>query len=243
MKKIYIGTSGWSYEHWIAFYSNVPPDKRLNYYSKFFNSVELNTTFYHLPKASTIKNWGLQAPRGFIFSAKASRFITHIKKLKDCALALKQFYKAISGLKNKLGPILFQLPPSLAQDLPRLETFISLLNPKYKYTFEFRSQTWFEEDVFELLKKNKIALCISDLKGELSPMEITSNFIYIRLHGPKKAYQGNYSKAALKSWQKRLEKWAHKYSVYIYFDNDEKGYAVQDAQILRKMINKPKKSL
>jgi len=232
MKTIWIGTSGWSYAHWDqVFYSGIPPNQRLNHYAHIFKTVEVNTTFYHLVNKKTVKHWVLQVPRRFIFSVKASRYITHIKRLKDCAKSLRLVYQEIRPFGKKLGPILFQLPPSFEKNIERLKNFIDLLKPRYKYVFEFRSSSWYDQEVYDLLKKKKIALCISDLDGYLSPIELTADFVYIRLHGPAKAYQGRYGRRALITWAQRIKKWKQK-NLYIYFDNDEKGYAVQDAQEL-----------
>lgn len=240
MKKM-IGTSGWSYKHWNKiFYTEVPSNKHLSYYSKFFNSVEINTTFYHLPSTKTVKNWITQVPKSFCFSIKASRFITHIKRLKDCEESLKLFYHRIHYLKKAMGPILFQLPPSFKKDFERLNHFIELLNPNYRHVFEFRSDSWFDEEIYSLLKKHNIALCISDLDGHLSPIETPANFVYLRLHGPKKAYKGKYGKRALSFWVKKMNEWKNKKAVYLYFDNDEKAFAVQDAQLLKEILKNKK---
>jgi uncharacterized protein YecE (DUF72 family) len=237
--KIRIGTSGWSYEHWDkAFYGETPASKRLPYYARHFDTVEINTTFYHLPTIKAVKNWAGEVPKSFIFSVKASRFITHVKRLKDCKESLDLFYRQIRHLGKKLGPILFQLPPSMKKDPERLKNFIKLLKPKHKYVFEFRSPTWYDEEIFSILRKNKIAFCISDLDGKLSPLEITADFVYIRLHGPKSAYRGSYGKRRLTTWTKRIAGWPHEKNIYVYFDNDEKGYAIRDAITLLSLLQK-----
>lgn len=236
MGKIHIGTSGWGYADW-DFYGDLPDSKRLSFYAKTFKTVEVNTTFYHLPTAKTVKNWDSQVPKSFLFSIKASRYITHIKRLNDARESLSLLYRRIRYLDKKLGPILFQLPPSFHKDMERLEGFVRLLKPKHKYVFEFRSPTWFDDEVYAYLKKNKIALCISDLNGLLSPQEVTANFVYIRLHGPAKAYQGKYGKKRLTSWAQKIQDWVKKKkTVYIYFDNDQKGYAVEDAKTLATLL-------
>jgi uncharacterized protein YecE (DUF72 family) len=150
----------------------------------------------------------------------------------------ENFYPNIQNLKSKLGPILFQLPPSFKLNFDRLVDFISLLDKKQLHTFEFRHESWFNQDVYDLLSKNNIALCITDLNGKLTPEIITSQFTYIRLHGPHKSYQGSYGKAALKKWKKKIEIWSEKISVYCYFDNDEKRFAVEDAKTLQKLLDK-----
>lgn len=233
--RVFIGTSGWSYSHWKEnFYPHkLATTKWLNYYATFFSTVELNTTFYGLPSIKTIKKWMTDVPSDFHFSIKASRYITHQKRLHDCGESLEIFFKVIKEFGPKTGPFLFQLPPSFKINLDRLVEFISLLKKEYAYVFEFRHDTWFVQEIYDLLMKNNIALCLTDLNGELSPEEITADFTYIRLHGPKKAYQGSYGEKSLKDWKNKIENWKkHHISTYCYFDNDEKGYAIQDAKEL-----------
>lgn len=235
---ILIGTSGWSYNHWkLNFYpENIKPPQWLSHYSQQFTTVEVNTTFYHLPKETTIKNWLIQVPENFLFSIKASQYITHRKRLKDCKEGLELFYKVLEPLKAKTGPILFQLPPFFKNQQERFEEFISLLKTDYDYVFEFRHDSWFVDEIYALMNKKKIALCITDLNGHLSPEVITSHFTYLRLHGPHKAYQGSYGLTKLKMWKGKIEKWAKDTTVYCYFDNDEKGFAIQDAMKLQILV-------
>lgn len=236
LASIYIGTSGWSYDHWK---DNFYPQKLknaqwLNFYSENFLTVEINSTFYRMPRESTVDNWFKQVPENFLFSVKASQYITHRKRLHDCQDSVEYFYKMISHLESKMGPILFQLPPSFKINAERLNEFIGLLDKKSKITFEFRHPSWFCDEIYEILNKNNIALCITDLNGQLSPEEITGDFTYIRLHGPQKAYQGSYNTAEIKNWKKKIEKWTSKnISVFCYFDNDEKGHAIADAKSLQ----------
>jgi uncharacterized protein YecE (DUF72 family) len=168
---------------------------------------------------------------------KASRYITHIKRLKEGEKTLPNFYERIKYLGSNLGPILFQLPPFFKANLERLQEFISCLDENYRYVFEFRHPTWFTEETYAILRKAKIGLCITDLNGSLSPEEITTDFVYIRLHGPKQAYKGTYGKQALIAWQKRIHKYEKdKIKTYCYFDNDEKGFAIQDALELQRLL-------
>lgn len=235
---INIGTSGWSYKHWDkSFYGNIPAAQRLSFYSQQFQTVEINTTFYHLPTEKAVKSWEKTVPKNFLFSIKASRYITHIKRLNEGKDKVENFLKNISFLKKKEGPILFQLPPAFSKNFDRLKEFISYLPKKHLYTFEFRHKSWFSEDIYVLLKNNNISLCISDLNGTLSPIEVTGNFVYIRLHGPKSAYQDSYSNYQLKKWAARIQSWnQEKIKVFCYFDNDEKGYAIQDARRLKQLL-------
>lgn len=236
--QILVGTSGWSYDHWkeIFYPKEVKTKDWLNYYAQIFPTVEINSTFYHTPLPSTIEKWNAQVPTNFIFSIKANQYITHRKRLHDCEESLLFFYKNIQNLKKKVGPLLIQLPPSFRLNKERLVEFIKIMDKKYLHTFEFRHASWFVDDIYELMSENNIALCITDLNGHLSPEEITSHFTYIRLQGPQKAYQGSYGPKKLKEWKNKIETWASKISVYCYFDNDEKGYAIQDAKALQNLL-------
>lgn len=237
--KVHIGTSGWSYAHWkeIFYPKGLAAAHWLNHYARSFSTIEVNTTFYHLPKASTILQWQNQVPHNFLFSIKASRYITHQKRLKDCGRGLEFLYKTIQGLGPKLGPILFQFPPYFNIHQARLIEFMGLLDAKYQHVMEFRHASWFNQEIYDLLHKANIALCITDLNGKLSPEKVTADFVYLRLHGPHKAYQGSYGTVRLKAWQKKMETWALDGSVYCYFDNDEKACAVADALALKKMMH------
>ncbi len=235
-QSIVIGTSGWSYDHWKEnfFPKGLKKEEWLHFLSNQFPTVEINTTFYHTPRLSTVKNWYKQVPENFVFSVKASRYITHIKRLNDCKESLNFLYKSLKPLKEKQGPILIQLPPSFQIHKERLEEFISHLKKEFRYTFEFRHPTWFVDEIYDILQKHNIALCITDLNHKLSPVVVTANFTYMRLHGPKSAYKGSYSDSTLKTWKKRMEEWKEKgIGSFCYFDNDEKGYAVVDAKRLQ----------
>ena len=234
---VHIGTSGFSFNHWKDnFYPKGLSTKEwLHYYAKTFSTVELNTTFYRLPSESTVKNWQSQVPDNFLFSIKASRYITHQKRLHDCKESLHFFYERNDFL-TKTGPILFQLPPSFKINKERLLEFIKNLKKSHLHVFEFRHDSWFTDEIYDILNAHHIALCITDLNGKLSPEELTTDFTYIRLHGPQKAYQDSYSPPQLKEWKRKMEKWALKASIFCYFDNDEKGYAIQDAKTLQDMF-------
>jgi uncharacterized protein YecE (DUF72 family) len=239
--RLHIGTSGWSYSHWKEnFYPEKLPTKCwLNFYAGVFPTVEINTTFYHAPLATTTHKWAEDVPGQFQFAIKASRYITHQKRLHDCEGSLKFFYKSIANLQPKAGPVLFQLPPSFRADLERLKTFINLLTSDYRSVFEFRHDSWFTEETYTFLTEHKIGLCITDLNGKESPEEVTAGFTYLRLHGPHKAYQGSYGPARLKALKKKIDRWLEAGTeVYCYFDNDEKGYAIEDARSLLEMFEK-----
>lgn len=233
--RLFIGTSGWHYAHWRGtFY---PPDLNtkewLPYYARRLNCAEINNTFYHLPQPATIDQWLEHTPRGFTFAVKAWRVITHRKKLKDCEDALNKFLRSIEPLKPKLGPILFQLPPRWHCNGERLAAFLEMLPKGQRFTFEFRDHSWHCPKVYDLLAQHNAAFCTYDLDGFLSPLEITADFAYIRLHGPGGAYQGSYHGNTLHGWRRRINGMRDGgRDVYVFFDNDEAGYAAQNAATL-----------
>jgi uncharacterized protein YecE (DUF72 family) len=237
---IYIGTSGWHYQHWIGTYypSKTKPSEQLSLYVKDFSTVELNNPFYRLPSRQTFANWRRSVPENFLFSVKASRFITHMKKLKDPAESLSQFLTHASALKEKLGPILFQLPPNWKLNIERLNDFLGALpKKKFRYVFEFRNETWYTPEVFKALEKYNCAFCFYELDHHVSPFKVTADFVYVRLHGPGHKYQGSYKTSSLKQWQKKGAKWSGEgKDVFIYFDNDQAGYAAFNAKSLSRMI-------
>lgn len=238
-KQIRIGTSGWNYDHWRGpFYpEDLPHKKWLDFYCKRFKTVEVNNSFYQLPSEKTFESWRENSPSGFIFAVKASRYITHMKKLNDPKDALKNFFKRVEILGDKLGPVLFQLPPRWKSNPGRLKSFLKLLSKDYRYTFEFRDQSWWNEEIYQILSEYNAAFCIFELAGEITPKEITANFIYIRLHGPGDKYQGQYDGQTLGGWAGAFANWSKKVkTIYCYFDNDQNGYAAQDAQRLQEMV-------
>jgi uncharacterized protein YecE (DUF72 family) len=199
--------------------------------------VEINNSFYQLPKEETLLAWRDTVPKGFIFAVKGSRYITHMKKLKDPKQTLAGLLGRIEVLDEKFGPILFQLPPKWHVNLQRLRDFLAVLPKDYRYAFEFRDPTWYRQEVYEALNEHGAAFCIYELAGHRSPKEVTANFVYIRLHGPGDAYQGQYEKRALAGWAGAFSAWARQgKSIFCYFDNDEAGYAAQDAVRLQEML-------
>jgi len=236
---IYIGTSGWQYKHWKGtFYpADLKQDAHFPYYLKSFNTVEINNSFYHLPESSVFKKWRISTPGDFVYAVKGSRYITHMKKLKDCKDALLLFLKNSSALKEKRGPILFQLPPGWKLNIDRLKEFLQMLPKRQRFTFEFRNTTWYDERVYDLLRRFNCAFCIYELDGHRNPEVVTSDFVYIRLHGPGKKYQGSYTTETLKKWAKKIEVWRkERKDVYVYFDNDQNGYAAFNAEKLIRII-------
>jgi uncharacterized protein YecE (DUF72 family) len=240
--KIHIGTSGWHYDHWVGtFYpADFKPKDFMAYFLKYFRTVELNNSFYHLPKPEVFKKWKKSVPDDFLFSVKASRYITHIKKLKDAKEGFAHFIDNAKALGKKLGPILFQLPPKWKYNEERLTDFLEALpkKKKYRYTMEFRDHTWYNESCYELLRKHNVAFCIYELQHHLSPLEATADFVYVRLHGPSIfKYAGNYSNKTLQLWADRCEEWSNQgKDVFVYFDNDQAGFAAFNGIRLMEMV-------
>lgn len=237
----HIGTSGWSYDHWKGpFYpDDIKGDNMLSYYCEHFKSVEINNSFYHLPQAKTLKHWRDMSPDNFLFSVKASRYITHMKKLNDPKQSVHDLLERVSVLKEKLGPILFQLPPRWRYNHDRLNHFLEGLSDEFRYAFEFRDPSWLEPEVYHLLSKHNAAFCIYELDGFISPREVTADFVYTRLHGPGGPYQGDYDNRTLAGWAGAFHSWAKQgKDIYCYFDNDEAGYAARNAESLVRMMEK-----
>lgn len=238
---VHIGTSGWHYAHWKGpFYPpGLPNDQMLDFYTQHYATVEINNPFYHVPSAATFAAWRDSTPPAFVFAVKANRRFTHSKKLKDPQPALNQFVRRAATLRDKLGPILFQLPPRWRLNLDRLAEFLRALPPGYRYTVEFRDTSWHTAEVYELLSAHNVAFCIYELNHFRSPTLVTADFAYIRLHGPGAAYQGSYDGRCLSAWARRIAGWrAAGIDSYCYFDNDQAGYAAADAARLQQKIAK-----
>jgi uncharacterized protein YecE (DUF72 family) len=236
--EIRIGASGWHYKHWRGpFYPpDLPASQMLAFYLERFDTVEINNSFYRLPKEETFTAWHDATPPDFRFAVKGSRFITHNKKLKDPQPSLDMLMPRVARLGPKLGPILFQLPPLWTVNLERLEQFLTALPQPQRYAFEFRNPTWNIDPVYRLLRTHNAAYCIFHLAGFESPLEITADYTYIRLHGPGGKYQGSYSDQALETWAARIHAWRDLAAVYVYFDNDQAAYAVHNALSLRRLV-------
>ena len=238
--KIHIGTSGWHYPHWVGpFYpKNLSSDQHLSFYTRAFRTVEINNTFYHLPAVSTVEHWLADTPKNFRFACKGSRFITHMKKLKNPEQSIQRFFNTITVLNKKLGPILFQLPPKWKMNIQRLEEFLTVLPPPFRYAFEFREESWFAQPVYDVLTKYRAAFCLYHLAGRWSPEIVTTDFVYIRLHGPGNAYQGKYDAHTIRAWADKCHRWVQSgRDVYFYFDNDEAGYAPINALALQNKVD------
>ena len=209
----------------------------LHFYVQKFDSVEINNSFYRLPIPDAVRDWRDHTPKGFGFSVKGSRYLTHMKKLKDPKPGVKNFFSRIDLLGKKLGPIVFQLPPRFDCNSERLQAFLVALPKKHIYSFEFRDPSWHRPEIYHLLERFNAACCIYELAGFQSPIELTADFVYVRLHGPSGPYQGLYTKKSLAMWAARIEKWRQRLKqVYVYFDNDQAGYAARNALQLKTLL-------
>ena len=234
-----IGTSGWHYRHWgNCFYpAKLPSSAMLAWYANKYDTVEINNTFYRLPAEDALLRWREVASQRFLFSVKASRFITHTKRLREAREAISLFASRVELLGDTLGPILFQLPPGWKANIDRLAEFLPLLACSHRYAVEFRDQTWYAPDILDLLRGHNVALCIHDWRGSLWPMEVTADFTYIRLHGPGGRHQGNYSAKMLLQWADRIQQWRRVVArIFVYFNNDQGGFAISNSQTLRTLI-------
>lgn len=239
-RDVWIGTSGWHYKHWRDLF--YPHELRANqwfdFYMRHFDTVEVNNSFYRLLLNSTFEAWRENSPAKFLYAVKASRFITHMKKLKDPETSTLKFFDGVERLGEKLGPILFQLPPRWSVDVERLSSFLDALPPEHRYVVEIRDESWMVKEVYESLRRHNAAFCIHDLARMQTPLEITADFTYLRFHGPGAAkYAGSYSDKQLTDWADRIREWKKELSaVYAYFNNDIGGHAIWNAQSLKQLV-------
>lgn len=235
--KTHIGTSGWTYDHWQgAFYPPALPRSRwLDYYAGHFDSVELNASFYRSLKESTFANWYRKTPAGFLWSVKANRFTTHIRRLKEAGPSLEKFFLSIKPLEEKLGVVLFQLPPSLGFHEAEFDAFCELLPEGVKFTVEARHRDWCSDAALNCLKRHGIAWCISDTAGRYPYREaVTADFVYIRLHGSRALYASDYTDEELGVWAEKIRTWNRE--TFVYFDNDFIAHAPHNALRLRELL-------
>ena len=237
-----IGTSGWHYKHWVGdFYpQGFAPAKMFPWYSQEFDTVEVNNSFYRLPEEKTFQSWKNLAPPGFIVAVKASRFITHIKRLRDAADSIDLFFSRAKPLGETLGPVLFQLPPRWRVNPERLADFLSILPPRHRYAVEFRDESWCCSQVYDLLRRYGVAYCIHDYRELSWPVPLTTDFTYVRFHGSGERYGGSYPELYLERWAERLRGWESQLSAaYVYFNNDIGGHAIRNARSLRRLLGIP----
>jgi uncharacterized protein YecE (DUF72 family) len=240
MSAVWIGTSGWTYDGWRGpFYpKDVPKRRWLEWYSEQFASTEINGSFYRTPSLDAVRNWRAQTPDDFLFAWKASKFITHWKRLSDNSVnSIELMETRLKALGQKVGPVLFQLPARLKADRERLASFLKLLPKRYRYAFEFRDASWYQEPILKVLRDRNVALCLSDHEDAPTPWQVTADHVYVRGHGPTGRYAGRYSLQTLRQWATAIKKWKRQgRTVYCYFDNDRKSAAPKDARRLRDLL-------
>lgn len=240
MARVLIGTSGWHYDSWRGpfFPKGLPLKAQLQFYASQFSSAELNGVFYRTPTPEAVEGWRLQTGKDFVFAWKASKFITHWKRLSESsANSLELLEDRLTLLGNKVEPILFQLPPHFRADADRLGEFFKMLSSKRRYSFEFRDPSWYAPRILKMLAERNISLCLSDHHDAPAPWKRTADFVYVRGHGPGGHYRGHYADGTLREWAKRIRYWKRQgKDVYVYFDNDQKSAAPADALKLRQML-------
>jgi len=237
-----IGCSGWNYKHWrngVFYPPRLPPRRWLEYYSAFYDTVEINSTFYRLPRVSAVQGWVDGSPPGFLFAVKMSRYLTHIKRLTGLDTGLPLFYERIAPLVGspKLGPILWQLPPTFKRDDARLADALSRIPPGERHCFEFRHASWFADEVYELLRAHGAALVIGhDARRPFQTLELTADWTFVRFHAGEHGGNGNYADFELEAWAGLIEGWRARGDVYAYFNNDWEGYAIHNALWLKRRL-------
>ena len=235
-----IGTSGWHYDSWRGpfFPKGLPLKSQLQFYASQLPTAELNGVFYRMPTPEAVKSWRDQTGKDFVFAWKASKFITHWKRLSENSVnSLELLEDRLSLLESKVGPILFQLPPNFKADPDRLGNFFKMLPTSRRYSFEFRDPSWYAPRILKLLAEQNISLCLSDHHDAPAPWKRTADFVYIRGHGPGGRYKGHYPGKTLTEWAARIRSWKKQGNdVYVYFDNDQKSAAPADALKLRQML-------
>jgi uncharacterized protein YecE (DUF72 family) len=241
MKAVHIGCSGWNYRDWreVFYPKGMPVRLWLQHYAKTFKTVEVNNTFYRLPTRSAVAGWAEQTPDDFIFTVKASRYLTHMKRLTDMEAGVERFYERIEPLivARKLGPVLWQLPGSFRRDDDRLASALDRL-PEGRHCFEFRHESWFAEEIYALLRKHRVALVIGDHpERPFQTREMTANWTFVRFHYGSEGRGGNYSDSELELWSRRIASWRSSVEVFAYFNNDWKGFAVKNGLFLARRLS------
>ena len=239
--RIRVGCSGWQYKHWRGnFYPDDLPQKRwFDHYATVFDTVEIYYCFYRLPDESTFAAWAARAPRGFLFAVKASRFLTHMKKLKDPEEPVDRFFSRARALRRHLGPVLYQLPPGWKLDRERLEHFLQILPRGVRHIIEFREPSWYSPEVFARLERHRVTLCVHDMPGSATGRLRIGQSVYVRFHGASGRYDGSYPDDRLADWAGWLHDERRRGAdVFAYFNNDVGGHAPRNALVLRRYLER-----
>jgi uncharacterized protein YecE (DUF72 family) len=239
-RRAWIGCSGWNYADWreVVYPKGLPQSRWLEHYATLFDTVEVNSTFYRLPKRESVARWVEQTPDDFVFAVKSSRYLTHIRRLRGLEGGVERFYERIEPLTRtpKMGPVLWQLPANFRRDDERLRQALSAL-PDGRHAFEFRHESWFGPEVYDLLRDRGAALVIGDHpERPFQARELTADWTFIRFHYGSRGRNGNYSETELEQWAERIDGWRRRHEVYAYFNNDWRGYAVRNGLWLRKRL-------
>ncbi len=242
MKFVRVGCSGWNYPHWrgIVYQNGLPAKRWLAHYAELFDTVEVNTTFYRLPKRSAVEGWVMQTPPALLFAVKASRYLTHVKRLTELGTGIESFEERIEPLveSGKLGPVLWQLPGNFRRDDQRLESALAVLPPG-RHCFEFRHESWFRPEVYDLLRCNNVALVIGDTPSRpFQAHELTADWTFVRFHYGSRGRNGNYSDREIAEWAVRIRRWSTTADVHAYFNNDWNAYSVRNALALKRALAK-----
>lgn len=237
MGRVLVGTSGFVYPHWkgILYPEDLPQRLWLDHYAREFPTVELNTTFYRLPRAESVERWRAESPPGFVFAAKGSRYLTHQKRLLDPQPSLARYFEPVSLLRRKLAVVLWQLPPRWKANPERLLAFLAALPRRFRHAVEFRDESWYEPAICDVLDRHRAAFCEHDLV-RLRPPRLTGGFRYVRFHGNAGKYQGRYGARALAPFAREISRYAREGDAFVYFNNDVGGQAVLDARELTALL-------
>ena len=240
-RSVRVGCSGWNYASWKdEFYEGKPARLWLEHYAQYFDTVEVNNTFYRLPLKTSVARWVEETPTKFVFALKASRYLTHVKRLTDLGSGIQRYYERLEPLARspKLGPVLWQLPANFRRDDERLGAALEALPPG-RHCFEFRHATWFVEPVYDLLRKHRAALVIGDRPEvkEFQSHELTADWTYVRFHYGSRGRRGNYSESELEEWARRFEDWRREVEIFVYFNNDWEVFAVRNALWLKQRLS------
>lgn len=234
-----IGTSGWAYRHWLGrlYPRRLPSGRQLAHFARRFPAVEVNSTYYRLPSEEVFQAWREAVPPGFRFAVKAPGVITHEKRLGDVEAETEEFLARCAVLGDRLGPMLFQFPPGFHADVPRLRAFLDLLPDGGAYAVELRHRSWYERDVRDLLARRNVAWVVHDFGARGSPLWATTDWTYLRLHGPSGRYRGAYDAVPLLAWAQQVLAWLREgRRAWVFFNNDERGHAVRNAATLREAL-------